>query len=81
MDNHASDILCGMYSPLVLGDSLFDSTMIQVALFLLCMPIIAAPLQAIAVLGKWIVISSGVDLSRAYTRLRSYRHTRVLCYT
>lgn len=50
MDYYSPDLLCCELVPLAAPPSFIDSVW-QVCLFLLCMPIIAAPLEAIAVLG------------------------------
>ena len=55
---------------------------LQVALFLLCMPVIAAPLEALAVLGQSRIYlhSLGLyDVTGVLDRFRWGRHSRVLC--
>lgn len=64
MDNNASHILRGSYS--FQSHTVTSLILIaeQVALFLLCMPIIAAPLPALAVLGKCYYVTTSGKLTR-----------------
>lgn len=51
MDYYSPDLLCRESVPPAAPPSFIDTEW-QVCIFLLCMPIIAAPLEAIAVLGE-----------------------------
>jgi hypothetical protein len=81
MDNNTVDILRGMYLYFCLLPRPHFSHTCKVALFLLCMPVLAAPLQAIAVLCKLGLISySGNFMMIQPARFRLERRTGILHY-
>lgn len=51
-----------------------------VALFLLCMPVFAAPLQAFAALGRYLSVVSSEHPSKPCIRVYSSRDTDLLLY-
>ena len=81
MDNNAIDILRGMYPFYLFLPRPHFSHTCKVALFLLCMPVLAAPLQAIAVLCKLGLVSySGNFTMIQPARFHIERRTGILHY-